>query len=282
MTNVITCESATADRGRAAAVGEDPAAGDVGVRRLRRHRHHAADRRRAAVRGRATSAPASGCSTSPPATATPRWRRPAASRRVTSTDYVPALLERGRSRAEAEGLDRHLRGRRRRGAAVPGRELRRRALDLRRDVRARPPAGGARADARVPARRADRPGLAGRRRASSASSSGSIARSRAADAGRAARRCCGAREAQLGGVVRGRGAVEHADPRTSRSAIGRPSTSSRCSAPTTARPTRRSRRSTPQGRPRSRPTCWRCCGGATAAAPAWSCAGEYLETVITR
>src|SRR4051812_22883341 len=38
-----------------------------------------------------------------PATATPRWppRRWAA---VTSTDYVPALLERGRARAAADGL----------------------------------------------------------------------------------------------------------------------------------------------------------------------------------
>ena len=52
-----------------------------------------------------TFARASACSTWPPATATPRWRRRAASRRVTSTDYVPALLERGRRRAEAEGLD---------------------------------------------------------------------------------------------------------------------------------------------------------------------------------
>ena len=48
-----------------------------------------------AGRSRPTSAPASACSTSPPATATPTL---AAARRfadVTSTDYVPALLDKG-------------------------------------------------------------------------------------------------------------------------------------------------------------------------------------------
>ena len=57
---------------------------------------------------------------------------------VTSTDYVPALLDRGRARAQAEGARRHVRGRRRREPAVRRRELRRRAVDIRRDVRARP------------------------------------------------------------------------------------------------------------------------------------------------
>ena len=38
---------------------------------------------------------------------------------VTSTDYVPALLERGRERAAAERLDDRVPGSRRRGAAVP-------------------------------------------------------------------------------------------------------------------------------------------------------------------
>ena len=38
---------------------------------------------------------------------------------VTSTDYVPALLERGRIARRGRGPRRHLRGRRRRGAAVP-------------------------------------------------------------------------------------------------------------------------------------------------------------------
>ena len=53
---------------------------------------------------RPTSVPASACSTSPPATATPRWPPRAALPIVTSTDYVPALLDKGRARAQAEGL----------------------------------------------------------------------------------------------------------------------------------------------------------------------------------
>ncbi len=68
---------------------QGPAAGDVGLRRLRRHRHHPADRRRAAVRSGRPAAPASACWTSPPATATRPWPPRAASPRVTSTDYVP-------------------------------------------------------------------------------------------------------------------------------------------------------------------------------------------------
>ena len=40
-----------------------------------------------------------------PATATRRSPRPRRFARVTSTDYVPDLLEQGRRRAEADGLD---------------------------------------------------------------------------------------------------------------------------------------------------------------------------------
>ena len=58
--------------------GQGPPAGRLVVRRLRRHRHHPADRRRGALRGRSTSAPGRRCSTSPPATATPRSPPPAA------------------------------------------------------------------------------------------------------------------------------------------------------------------------------------------------------------
>ena len=61
-----------------------------------------------------TCAPASACSTSPPATATPRSPRRAASPASTSTDYVPALLDKG---APA-------RPRRRPGGALPGRRRR--------------------------------------------------------------------------------------------------------------------------------------------------------------
>ena len=71
-----------------------------------------------ARRSRSTCAPASACSTSPPATAMRRWPPRAASRDVTSTDYVPALLDKGRERARAEGLDGDVRGRRRREPAV--------------------------------------------------------------------------------------------------------------------------------------------------------------------
>ena len=74
------------------------AAGDLGQRRLRRDRHHAADRRRVAGRSRRRArgervldvAAGNGNATL------------AAARRcgeVTSTDYVPALLDEGRERA---------------------------------------------------------------------------------------------------------------------------------------------------------------------------------------
>ena len=75
---------------------------------------------------------------------------------VTSTDYVPALLELGRARAEAEGLPVDLQGSRRREPAVRRRELRHRGFDLRRDVHAEPGQGRLRTPARVPARRPDR------------------------------------------------------------------------------------------------------------------------------
>ena len=59
---------------------------------------------------------------------------------VTSTDYVPALLERGRA-APSRRHDHGLRRGRRREAAVRRRLFRRRALDLRRDVHAKPGQG---------------------------------------------------------------------------------------------------------------------------------------------
>jgi SAM-dependent methyltransferase len=77
---------------------------------------------------------------------------------VTSTDYVPALLERGRERARAEGLE--VTFETADAEALPyRRELRRRAVHLRRDVRARS-RQGRRGDASgVPARRPYRPGV---------------------------------------------------------------------------------------------------------------------------
>ena len=76
---------------------------------------------------------------------------------VTSTDYVGSLLERGRERATADRLTVGVPRGRRRSAAVCGRELRRRAVDVRRDVYAEPAAGGGRNDPRVSSGRKDRP-----------------------------------------------------------------------------------------------------------------------------
>ena len=106
-------------------------------------------------------------------------------------DYVPALLDRGRLRAAAEGLDGRAAGRGRRVAAVPGRIVRRRHVGVRLHVRARPRAGGRRAAPRLPARRHASPSPAGRRTDSSASSSAPSARTcRPRPACR--RRCSGA------------------------------------------------------------------------------------------
>ena len=136
---------------------QGPPAGGLGERRLRRHRHDAADRRRAARRSLRPATGTSACSTSPPATATRRSPRRAAAATVTSTDYVSALLDRGAERARAERLDVDVPGRRRRGAAVRRRELRRGRVDVRRDVRARSCEGRGRDGARLPSRRPDRP-----------------------------------------------------------------------------------------------------------------------------
>ena len=76
---------------------------------------------------------------------------------VVSTDYVGALLERGRERAEAEPPAGHLPGSRRRSAALRRRELRCRAVDLRRHVHAEPGEGRERAAPRLPSWREDRP-----------------------------------------------------------------------------------------------------------------------------
>ena len=75
---------------------------------------------------------------------------------VVGVDYVPALLERGRKRAAAEGPPDRAAGGRRRGAAVPGRLLRRRNLGLRLDVRPRPRARPPSCSG-LPARWNDRP-----------------------------------------------------------------------------------------------------------------------------
>ena len=63
---------------------------------------------------------------------------------VTSTDYVASLLDRGAERAQCRTPGGEVPGGRRRSPAIRGRKLRRRAVDLRRDVRARPREGGVR------------------------------------------------------------------------------------------------------------------------------------------
>ena len=110
----------------------------MGVRRLRRDRHDAPDRRRAAVRSRR------------PARRRARARRGRRQRQRDARGGAPlrqrdlhrlragAARARPAARRSRRPRERHLRGGGRRGAAVSGRELRRRALDLRRDVRARP------------------------------------------------------------------------------------------------------------------------------------------------
>ena len=81
---------------------------------------------------------------------------------VTCTDYVPALLERGRERARAERLAIEFAVADAEALPFARRRVRRRPVRLRRDVRPRPAAGRRRAGARVPVGRADRASRAGR------------------------------------------------------------------------------------------------------------------------
>ena len=80
-------------------------------------------------------------------------RRPSSRRRTTSTQ----LLDRTGARAAADGLAIELRTRRRRGPPVRRRHVRRRALDVRRDVHAAAGGRRGRAAAGVPAGRPHRP-----------------------------------------------------------------------------------------------------------------------------
>ena len=76
---------------------------------------------------------------------------------VTSTDYVSALLDRGAERARAERLDVKFQVADAEALPFRRRELRRRAVHVRRDVRARSRDGRLRDGARLPSRRAHRP-----------------------------------------------------------------------------------------------------------------------------
>ena len=100
MTNTTTATTVVGRlRGR-----QDRAAGDLELRRLRRHRHHAADHRRAAVRGgRRVGRPARARRRRRQRQRLARRRSPRAAE-VTATDYVGALLEGTAARAAAEGL----------------------------------------------------------------------------------------------------------------------------------------------------------------------------------
>ena len=90
---------------------------------------------------------------------------------VTSTDYVPALLERGRDRARADRLKIDFQVADVEDLPFADGQLRRRALDLRRNVRAGPRSHGERDVARHPPAAAASAWRTGPRRASSASCS---------------------------------------------------------------------------------------------------------------
>ena len=77
---------------------------------------------------------------------------------VVSTDYVGALLERGRERAKADRLPGDVPGSRCGSSSLPGCQLRCRPFNLRRHVHAKSGAGGERTDARLPPGRKDRNG----------------------------------------------------------------------------------------------------------------------------
>ena len=87
---------------------------------------------------------------------------------VTSTDYVPALLDKGRQRAFAEGLEVRFQEADVEELPFPDAQLRRRALDLRCNVCAGPASHRRRNDARAATRRPPRDWPTGRRRVSSA------------------------------------------------------------------------------------------------------------------
>ena len=129
----------------------------MGLRRLRRDRHDTADRRRAAVRGRRR----------PRRRARARRGRGQRQRdagrgaplRARHVDRLRARAARARTRAapRRKGSTSRSRSRMPKTLPYPTGELRRRPLDVRRHVRARPRAVGQRDAARVPARRPHRP-----------------------------------------------------------------------------------------------------------------------------
>jgi SAM-dependent methyltransferase len=182
---------------------------------------------------------------------------------VTSTDYVPSLIERGRARAEAEGLSVAFREADAEALPFRGRELRRGDVDVRRDVHARPREGGGGDGAGGAAG-----GRIGMANWTPASFVGQIFRT----IGQHVPPPAGLRRRRCGVAPRGspncfpvsrwmrRGG-------SSTSATSRRRTGSTCSAATTGRPIAPSRRSIPRGRRRSKPTSSSCSSGSTAAGP---------------
>ena len=135
---------------------QDPPADGLGQRRLRRHRHHAADRRRVAGRSLRPALRRNG----PRRGRRQRQRdaRRRAPRLQGDVDRLRLHAARARRRTRAgRALRRDVRSGRRRSAALRGRVVRRRAVDVRRDVHARPRARGVGARARLPSRRPHRP-----------------------------------------------------------------------------------------------------------------------------
>ena len=164
--------------------------------------------------------------------------------KVTSTDYVPALLDSAPAARRRRGAGHRLPRRRRREPALRRRRVRRRAVDLRRDVHAR---SGARGGELLRVVRPRRPHRSGQLDAARLHRTGvrHARQARAAAARRSSRRRAGAR---ANGSRRRSG---HAPPASrlssaiTSSAIARPTIGSTCSALGTGRSTRRSRPSIP-------------------------------------
>ena len=216
-----------------------------------------------------------------PATATRRSPRPAASRDVTSTDYVPELLEQGRRRAEADGLPMTFQVADAEQLPFEDGVVRRRAVDVRGDVRALP---GARRGRAAPGRAAGRRiGLA------NWTPDGFLGRP---VPGHGPLRAATGRAALTHGVgLARRGSLELFGPprptsapseaARSTSATSPPTTGSTSSGPSTARRTRRSPRSIRSGSSNST-------GRSAELLQQWNAnepgplvvPGEYLEAVI--
>ena len=197
-------------------------------------------------------------------------------------DYVPALLERGRERAAAERLEVEFVEADAQDLPFEDAQLRRRDVDLRRDVRPRPAEGRVRAAARGQARRPDRDGATGPRTAPSARCSRRSPSTRRRRPG-STRRCSGApRSACASCSATGSPTCgSSAASRASRSAP--PTTTSSSSAPTSARPRWPTNGSAPRASRRSPTTCSAFLEAAnTAGDRALVLEAEYLQVIATR